>query len=99
MQQTAPHKSSIPELRPAHKQPAACGKILVGSQTGTCSRLGRQLASAAAEQSISLELQSLLDYEPEQLLQEKLVLLIVSTYEDGKPPNAAKYEAGHLLIG
>ncbi|KAK9867797.1 hypothetical protein WJX84_011478 [Apatococcus fuscideae] len=47
---TAPHKCSIPELRPAHKQPAACGKIL-----------------------------------------EKLVLLIVSTYEDGKPPNAAKW--------
>ena len=66
------------------------GRVLVGSQTGTCSALGASLVSAAAQQNISLELQNLLDYEPEQLLQEKLVLLVVSTYEDGTPPTSAK---------
>ena len=63
---------------------------MVGSQTGTCNALGSQLVSSAAQHGISLELQSLLDYEPEQLLQEKLVLLVLSTYEEGMPPTAAK---------
>ena len=66
------------------------GKILIGSQTGTCSKLGASLASRGAEQNVCLELQSLLDYEPEQLLQEKLVLLVISTYEEGKPPSSAQ---------
>ena len=62
----------------------------MGSQTGTCSALGASLVAAAAQHNISLELQNLLDYEPEQLLQEKLILLLVSTYEDGTPPTSAK---------
>ncbi len=81
------------DSKPAHKaeHPKAQGKILVGSQTGTCSALGASLVAAAAQHNISLELQDLLDYEPEQLLQEKLILLLVSTYEDGAPPTSAKY--------
>lgn len=73
--------------------PYSAGKVLVGSQTGTCTALGRQLVASAAQHGICLELQSLLDYEPEQLLQEKLVLLVLSTYEEGTPPTAAKYVA------
>ena len=70
--------------------------MLVGSQTGMCTALGSQLVSAAAQQGVSLELQSLLDYEPEQLLQEKVVLLVLSTYEEGTPPTSAKYAKAAL---
>ena len=70
--------------------------MLVGSQTGTCTALGSQLVSAAAQQGVCLELQSLLDYEPEQLLQEKVVLLVLSTYEEGTPPTSAKYVKASL---
>ena len=66
------------------------GKVLYGSQKGTAATFAKQLARQAATFGVELQAVDLQDYEVEQLWKEHLVLLVLSTYESGTPPDSAR---------
>ena len=66
------------------------GKVLYGSQKGTAATFAKQLARQAATFGVELQAVDLKDYEVEQLWKEHLVLFVLSTYENGSPPDSAR---------
>ena len=66
-------------------------KILYGSQRGTCRRLALELQKTLDERGYHAECMSLKDYEVEDLFKEKFVTVLISTYENGSPPDDAKW--------
>ncbi len=70
---------------------SSCGKILFASQTGNSRRLAEKLQKELLEDAnLCLDLVDPAAYEPEDLVKERLVILVASTWEDGKaPPNAS----------
>ena len=79
--------ASVPEL-PA----AAQGRtltILYGTETGNSTELGKALAASAAERGLSPELFDMASYKTRRLKDEQDVLVIVSTYGEGDPPQPA----------
>ena len=76
-------------------QPAAArlpGKVLYGSQKGTAASFANQLVRQAATFGVELQAMDLETYEVEQLWKEHLVLLVLSTYENGSAPDSARYK-------
>ncbi|KAF5445093.1 hypothetical protein F2P56_034171 [Juglans regia] len=71
-------------------------KIFFVSQTGTSEALARRLFDLLSSNSLSFDLVDPKDYEPEDLPKESLVLIIASTWEDGKPPPNAKFFSSWL---
>ncbi|CAI0436235.1 unnamed protein product [Linum tenue] len=72
------------------------GKLFFVSQTGTSKTLARQLHDLLNSNGLSFELVDVKSYEPEDLAKESLVLIIASTWEDGKPPAGAEFFANWL---
>ena len=75
--------------------------IVYGSQTGQAQSLAHALERKvldAASSALPLVVASAAQIEPEELQQEsqRLVVLIVSTYEEGSPPDNAKFLATWL---
>jgi sulfite reductase (NADPH) flavoprotein alpha-component len=60
--------------------------ILYGTETGNSRDLGKALAAAAAERGLSPQLVDMADYKPRALKDEQDLLVIVSTYGEGDPP-------------
>jgi len=67
------------------------GKVLYGSQSGGCEKLARRVGDKLREKGINVKVVDLKDYEVEDLLKEKLILVVISTYEGGDPPDSAKW--------
>lgn len=67
------------------------GKIFYISQTGISKALAQRLHSRLTALGLPLDLVDPRNYEPEDLPKENLVLIVASTWEDGKPPDAAKF--------
>jgi len=90
--QTAKDLSSIPS-------PADIAEItiLVGSQTGNSEALAEQLHSLAAGRGLKTVVKKMGDYKPQQLKAEKNLLVIVSTYGEGEPPDNAKELVEYLF--
>lgn len=66
------------------------GKILYASQKGTAAAFAKQLADRAMQQGIHMQLADLAGYEVEHLWNEQLIVLVMSTYEEGAPPEKAR---------
>src|SRR3954469_11299460 len=64
--------------------------ILYGSQTGTCEALAKRAAKEAGKQGFVATAVDMAQTDIHRLAAEKNVLVIVSTYGDGEPPDAAK---------
>lgn len=64
--------------------------MLYGSQKGTAAAFAKQLVRQAATFGVEMQDVDLQDYEVEQLWKEHLVLLVLSTYENGSPPDSAR---------
>ncbi len=64
--------------------------ILVGSQTGNSEALAEQLYQLAANRGLKAVIKKMGDYKFPQLKTEKNLLVIVSTYGEGEPPDNAK---------
>lgn len=64
--------------------------ILVGSQTGNCEELAEQLHQLAANRELKTVIKKMRDYKLPQLKTEKNLLVIVSTYGEGEPPDSSK---------
>ena len=63
--------------------------LLYGTETGNARELGRALAAAAAEKGFVPQLADMSDYKVRQLKDEQDLLVIVSTYGEGDPPQPA----------
>lgn len=72
------------------------GKLLFASQTGTSEALARGLSKLLLENNIKAEVVDPRSYEPEDIAKEKLVIIVASTWEDGKAPDNAAYFAQWL---
>ncbi|KAL4180588.1 hypothetical protein AMTRI_Chr13g92820 [Amborella trichopoda] len=75
-------------------------KIFFASETGTSEGLARRLLqtlNASSKQLMcSFELVDPSRYEPEDLPKENLVVIVASTWEDGKPPRNSQFLAQWL---
>jgi sulfite reductase (NADPH) flavoprotein alpha-component len=60
--------------------------ILYGTETGNCREVATNLAAAAREQGLAPELFDMADYKQRRLKDEQDVLIVVSTYGEGDPP-------------
>ncbi|MFN3389006.1 MAG: assimilatory sulfite reductase (NADPH) flavoprotein subunit [Allosphingosinicella sp.] len=60
--------------------------ILYGTETGNSRDLGKALAAAAAGRGLSPTVSDMADYKVRQLKEAEDVLIIVSTYGEGDPP-------------
>ena len=80
--------------RPPRPQPASSVSareltILYGTETGNCAELARALKTAVEEKGLTCTLSDMTDYKVRQLSQEQDLLVIVSTYGEGDPPQPA----------
>lgn len=71
-------------------------KLFFVSQTGTSKTLAHRLHNLLASKNLHFDLIDPQSYEPEDLFKEKLVIIIASTWEDGKAPQNAKFFANWL---
>ncbi|KFN18284.1 assimilatory sulfite reductase (NADPH) flavoprotein subunit [Aeromonas bestiarum] len=72
--------------------PAAPGgslTILYGSQTGNAKGVASAIKAQAEARGLPVTLTSMADYKPKQLKKETHLLVVVSTYGEGEPPESA----------
>ncbi|GFY86161.1 flavodoxin family protein [Actinidia rufa] len=79
-------KLSPSNLNPNHTLSPPKGKLFFVSQTGTSKTLARRLFDLLTTNGLAFDLVDPKDYEPEDLHKETLVLIVASTWDDGKPP-------------
>ena len=65
-------------------------RILYGSQTGNSKSLAQKAAQAAGLLGFQVSVLDMNDYTPQQLKNERWLLLVVSTHGEGEPPAAAE---------
>ncbi|MFM5178821.1 assimilatory sulfite reductase (NADPH) flavoprotein subunit [Aeromonas veronii] len=70
---------------------APCGSltILYGSQTGNAKGVATAIKAQAEARGLPATLASMADYKPKQLKKESHLLVVVSTYGEGEPPESA----------
>ncbi|MBL0590898.1 MULTISPECIES: assimilatory sulfite reductase (NADPH) flavoprotein subunit [Aeromonas] len=70
---------------------APCGSltILYGSQTGNAKGVSTAIKAQAEARGLPVTLASMADYKPKQLKKESHLLVVVSTYGEGEPPESA----------
>ncbi len=74
---------------PAQTGPAVPATILFGSQTGTAEGLSKKLLKTLKKGNFDPLMFDMADYDRSRLPNEKNLLVIVSTYGDGEPPDSA----------
>lgn len=63
--------------------------ILYGSQTGNAKVVASAIKAQAEARGLPVTLTSMADYKPKQLKKETHLLVVVSTYGEGEPPESA----------
>ena len=71
--------------------------ILVGSQTGNCEALAEQFHELAVGQGVKTVIKNMADYKLPQLKTEQNLVVIVSTYGEGEPPDNAREMYDYLF--
>lgn len=71
--------------------PLTSPKIFYLSETNTSKTLAHRLHSFLLSNSLQFELTEPSLYEPDRLFNENLLLFVVSTWQDGKPPTSSQY--------
>lgn len=69
--------------------PAGSLTIIYGSQTGNAKGAAAAIQKQAEAQGLPVTLVSMADYKPKQLKKESHLLVVVSTYGEGEPPESA----------
>lgn len=62
--------------------------ILYGSQTGNAKGVASAIQAQAKAHGLPVTLTSMVDYKPKQLKKESHLLVVVSTYGEGEPPES-----------
>lgn len=73
----------------AAAQAGATLTILYGSQTGNAEGIGEQLKAGAEAKGYAAQLIDMDDYKPNQLKKEQNLVVLISTYGEGEPPDNA----------
>ncbi|KAG6555532.1 hypothetical protein Mapa_002767 [Marchantia paleacea] len=68
-----------------------CGKILFVSETGTSQKLAENLGNQLLDRKVAVKVVDARSYEPEDLAKESLVIIIASTWSEGKAPKNGSY--------
>ncbi|MFM5337762.1 assimilatory sulfite reductase (NADPH) flavoprotein subunit [Aeromonas enteropelogenes] len=63
--------------------------IIYGSQTGNAKGVASAIKAQAEARGLPVTLTSMADYKPKQLKKETHLLVVVSTYGEGEPPESA----------
>lgn len=63
--------------------------VLYGSQTGNGEGVASQLAAALEGKGVTVNLQDMVDYKPQNLKSEQRLAIVVSTHGEGDPPDNA----------
>ncbi|QPI73325.1 assimilatory sulfite reductase (NADPH) flavoprotein subunit [Sphingobium sp. Cam5-1] len=79
----------MPQPQSIASAPARTLTILYGTETGNAAEVARTLAASAIDKGLSCTLCDMADYKVRQLGQEQDLLIIVSTYGEGDPPQPA----------
>lgn len=79
----------LPQPQPASFAAARTLTILYGTETGNAAELAQMLAAAVTDKGLTCTLHDMADYKVRQLGQEQDLLMIVSTYGEGDPPQPA----------
>jgi len=76
---------------PVASAPAASNTltILYGSQSGNAKKVATELANQAEAKGLPVKLTAMGNYKPKQLKDETHLLVVVSTYGEGDPPDEA----------
>ncbi|WP_421286788.1 assimilatory sulfite reductase (NADPH) flavoprotein subunit [Aeromonas veronii] len=69
--------------------PSGSLTILYGSQTGNAKGIATAIKAQAEARGLPVILASMADYKPKQLKKESHLLVVVSTYGEGEPPESA----------
>lgn len=69
--------------------PSGSLTILYGSQTGNAKGVACAIKAQAEARGLPVTLASMADYKPKQLKKESHLLVVVSTYGEGEPPESA----------
>lgn len=69
--------------------PSGSLTILYGSQTGNAKGVATAIKAQAEARGLPVTLSSMADYKPKQLKKESHLLVVVSTYGEGEPPESA----------
>lgn len=69
--------------------PSGSLTILYGSQTGNAKGVATAIKAQAEARGLPATLASMADYKPKQLKKERHLLVVVSTYGEGEPPESA----------
>jgi len=90
-------KSTVEIFREARKQEAIQENddrfpltILFGTQSGTSEKLAVLLKKEALQKNFRVKLLDLENYKEDDLEKEKMVIILISTYGEGDPPDAAR---------
>lgn len=84
-------QSGVQSVAPSAAVAAPSGSltILYGSQTGNAKGVASAIQAQAKARGLPVTLTSMADYKPKQLKKESHLLVIVSTYGEGEPPESA----------
>lgn len=63
--------------------------ILYATMTGNARECADKAAAAAAKAGLTVQVRDLADYDPRKLAEENAVLLAISTWGEGEPPDDA----------
>ncbi len=80
---------SQPAVTGAAATPSGNLTILYGSQTGNAKVVASAIKAQAEARGLPVTLTSMADYKPKQLKKETHLLVVVSTYGEGEPPESA----------
>ncbi|MGL6620016.1 assimilatory sulfite reductase (NADPH) flavoprotein subunit [Aeromonas veronii] len=69
--------------------PSGSLTIIYGSQTGNAKGVASAIKAQAEARGLPVTLSSMADYKPKQLKKESHLLVVVSTYGEGEPPESA----------
>jgi sulfite reductase (NADPH) flavoprotein alpha-component len=91
--------SVVPSAVAVAPRAEATGRLAVvyGSQTGNGRRIAERLGQAAEAAGIAVRVYAARDYPLRDLVNERLLTVVVSTHGDGDPPDDARGFIEHLL--
>jgi len=87
LRQALPQAASFPAEAPAPV--ARTLTILYGTETGNSAQIAQDVGKAAQAAGLTAKVADMADYKQRELGQEQDLLIIVSTYGDGDPPQPA----------
>ena len=80
----------VPSTAPVAAGPVQGLTILYGSQTGNAAKLAKKAHASAVALGLKADLKNMAEYKTAGLKAEKNLLVVVSTYGEGDPPDTAK---------